>query len=152
MLASLLTVWVTFVPCFLFIFLGAPYVERLRHNRQLTAALNGITAAVVGVIASLALYFALHTLFTTTVPVAAGPLAFEIPVLTSLDLLSVIITAVAARPDLLAALELRCAPSAPVRRSVRSRHRPAARLSPGEEARGSRYFKTVPDPGTVRLG
>ena len=94
-LASLLTVWVTFVPCFLFIFLGAPYVERLRHNRQLTAALNGITAAVVGVIASLALYFALHTLFTTTVPVAAGPLAFEIPVLTSLDLLSVIITAVA---------------------------------------------------------
>ena len=54
-LASLLTVWVTFVPCFLFIFLGAPYVERLRGNRHLTAALNGITAAVVGVIASLAI-------------------------------------------------------------------------------------------------
>ena len=53
-LASLLTVWVTFVPCFLFIFLGAPYVERLRGNRHLTAALSGITAAVVGVIASLA--------------------------------------------------------------------------------------------------
>ena len=53
-LASLLTVWVTFVPCFLFIFLGAPYVERLRGNRHLTAALTGITAAVVGVIANLA--------------------------------------------------------------------------------------------------
>ena len=75
MLASLLTVWVTFVPCFLFIFLGAPYVERLRNNRHLTAALNGITAAVVGVIASLALYFALHTLFVTTRPVEADPVA-----------------------------------------------------------------------------
>ena len=57
--------WVTFVPCFLFIFLGAPYVERLRHNPHLTAALTGITAAVVGVIANLAVYFALHTLFGT---------------------------------------------------------------------------------------
>ncbi|WP_205629262.1 chromate efflux transporter, partial [Jiangella muralis] len=53
-IASLLVTWVTFVPCFLFIFLGAPYVERLRHNTALTAALTGITAAVVGVIANLA--------------------------------------------------------------------------------------------------
>ena len=56
----------TFVPCFLFIFLGAPYVERLRQNRGLSAALTGITAAVVGVIANLAVYFALHTLFAET--------------------------------------------------------------------------------------
>ena len=63
-LASLLVTWVTFVPCFLFVFLGAPYVERLRDNRHLTAALTGITAAVVGVIANLAFYFAVHTLFT----------------------------------------------------------------------------------------
>lgn len=62
-LASLLVVWVTFVPCFLFIFLGAPYVERLRGNDALSAALTGVTAAVVGVIANLALYFAVHTLF-----------------------------------------------------------------------------------------
>lgn len=62
-LASLLVVWVTFVPGFLFIFLGAPYVERLRGNEPLTAALNGVTAAVVGVIANLALYFVVHTLF-----------------------------------------------------------------------------------------
>ena len=53
-LASLLSTWVTFVPCFLFVLLGAPYVERLRHNQHLTAALTGITAAVVGVIANLA--------------------------------------------------------------------------------------------------
>ena len=65
-LAALLTTWVTFVPCFLFVLLGAPYVERLRNNHALTAALTGITAAVVGVIANLAVYFAAHTLFTQT--------------------------------------------------------------------------------------
>ena len=63
LVAALLTTWVTFVPCFLFILLGAPYVERLRGNRALSTALTGITAAVVGVIASLAVFFALHTLF-----------------------------------------------------------------------------------------
>jgi chromate transporter len=62
-LAACLTVWVTFVPCFLWIFLGAPYVERLRQNKALSGALAAITAAVVGVIANLALWFALHTLF-----------------------------------------------------------------------------------------
>ncbi|MFB9525737.1 chromate transporter [Nonomuraea roseola] len=65
MLGALLTTWVTFVPCFLFILLGAPYVERLRHNAAISAALTDITAAVVGVIANLALYFAEHTLFST---------------------------------------------------------------------------------------
>ena len=61
--ASLLVTWVTFVPCFMWVFLGAPYVERLRGRRSLNAALSAITAAVVGVIANLALWFALHTLF-----------------------------------------------------------------------------------------
>jgi chromate transporter len=94
-LASLLTVWVTFVPCFLFILLGAPYVERLRGNRQLTAALNGITAAVVGVIASLAAYFALHTLFASTRVVGFGPARVELPVWSSVDLVAVALTALA---------------------------------------------------------
>jgi chromate transporter len=88
LIGALLTTWVTFVPCFVFIFLGAPYVERLRGNRGLSAALTGITAAVVGVIANLALYFALHTLFGATRSVAAGPLALELPVLDSLRPLS----------------------------------------------------------------
>ena len=79
-LASLLVTWVTFVPCFLFVLLGAPYVERLRHNRNLTAALTGITAAVVGVIASLAAFFAVHTLFARTRHVTAGPFDFQAPV------------------------------------------------------------------------
>ena len=59
-IAALLTTWVTFVPCFVFVFVGAPYVERLRGNHTLSSALTGITAAVVGVIANLAVYFALH--------------------------------------------------------------------------------------------
>jgi chromate transporter len=94
-LASLLTTWVTFVPCFLFIFLGAPYVERLRHNQHLTAALTGITAAVVGVIASLALYFALHTLFDETFTADVGPLSPELPVLSTWDPLAFALTALA---------------------------------------------------------
>jgi chromate transporter len=81
---ALLTTWVTFVPCFLFIFLGAPYVERLRGNQPLSAALTGITAAVVGVIANLALYFALHTLFDETTRVTWGPLDLELPDLATL--------------------------------------------------------------------
>jgi chromate transporter len=83
-LAALLTTWVTFVPCFVFIFLGAPYVERLRGNHALSAALTGITAAVVGVIANLALYFALHTLFAQTSPLQWGPVRLELPQLGSL--------------------------------------------------------------------
>ena len=79
-LGSMLTVWVTFVPCFVFIFLGAPYVERLRGNRSLSAALTGVTAAVVGVIANLALYFAVHTLFAETRTIDSGPLDLVVPV------------------------------------------------------------------------
>ena len=62
-LGAILTTWVTFTPCFLWIFLGAPFVERLRGNRALSAALAAITAAVVGVILNLALWFAIHALF-----------------------------------------------------------------------------------------
>jgi chromate transporter len=61
----MLTTWVTFVPCFLWIFLGAPYVEKLRGNRALTNMLTGITAAIVGVIMNLALWFGLHVIFGT---------------------------------------------------------------------------------------
>ncbi len=91
-LASLLVTWVTFVPCFLFILLGAPYVERLRGNRSLATALTGITAAVVGVIANLGVYFALHTLFAETDRVGAGPLDFEVPVLDSIQWAALAIT------------------------------------------------------------
>ncbi|GAB2606422.1 chromate efflux transporter [Kocuria himachalensis] len=93
--ASLLTTWVTFVPCFLFILLGAPYVESLRGNTSLSAALTGITAAVVGVIANLAVYFAAHTLFATTTSLDRGPIHLDAPVLTSLQPEAVLIAAAA---------------------------------------------------------
>jgi chromate transporter len=78
-IASLLVTWVTFVPSFLFIFLGAPYIERLRNNRALAGAMTGITAAVVGVIANLGIYFAINTLFAATRTVDTGPLALQLP-------------------------------------------------------------------------
>jgi chromate transporter len=78
-LGATLVTWVTYVPCFLFIFLGAPHVERLRHDRRLAAALTGITAAVVGVIADLAVYFSVHTLFSETEVRRFGPLRIEVP-------------------------------------------------------------------------
>jgi chromate transporter len=95
-LAALLTTWVTFVPCFVFIFLGAPYVERLRGNAALSSALSGITAAVVGVIANLAVYFALHTLFARVNTVEAGPVRLEVPDVTSLQPAAAVIVVVAA--------------------------------------------------------
>ena len=79
-LASLLTTWVTFVPSIMFVVLGAPYVERLRSNPYLSAALAGITAAVVGVIANLAVYFAFHTLFAQTQQHTWGPVTTGLPV------------------------------------------------------------------------
>jgi len=96
MLAALLTTWVTFVPCFVFIFLGAPYVERLRGNHALSSALAGIMAAVVGVIANLAVYFAVHTLFDDTITAGVGPAAFQLPILDSVRPVPVAITVIAA--------------------------------------------------------
>ena len=95
-LGSLLTCWVTFVPCFLFILLGAPYVERLRGNHTLSAALTGITAAVVGVIANLGLYFAVHTFFAANHTVTTGPLHLRLPDPTTLRPVPLVIAVVAA--------------------------------------------------------
>ncbi|QPP10333.1 chromate efflux transporter [Streptomyces bathyalis] len=94
-LGALLTTWVTFVPCFLFIFLGAPYIERLRGNRSISAGLTGITAAVVGVIANLGLYFALHTLFADVDAGTWGPLHIQFPDLTTIRPTALAITAAA---------------------------------------------------------
>jgi len=84
-LGGLLTTWVTFTPCFLWIFLGAPFIERLRGNKALSGALSAITAAVVGVILNLAMWFALHTWFHETRPLQTLGIGFDAPVLTSLD-------------------------------------------------------------------
>ena len=95
-LASLLVTWVTFVPSFLFVLLGAPYMERLRGSRSLSSALTGITAAVVGVIADLGVYFAVHTLFSESRQVDRGPLHLELPDLATLRFAPLVIAVVAA--------------------------------------------------------
>jgi chromate transporter len=82
-LGAVLTVWVTFMPCYAWIFLGAPHAERLRTNKALSAALAAVTAAVVGVVANLALWFALHSLFAAHRPSAIPGTSFEWPVLAS---------------------------------------------------------------------
>ena len=91
-LGGLLATWTTFVPCFLWIGLGAPFIERLRDNKPLSGALAGITAAVVGVILNLAVWFALHTWFRDTVPVRGFGLAFDAPVPTSLNLWALLLS------------------------------------------------------------
>jgi chromate transporter len=95
-LGALLTTWVTFVPCFLWIFLGAPFIEKLRGNTALTGAMSAITAAVVGVILNLAVWFGLHTLFSQVVPWRFGYLTLDVPVLSSLVLPSLLLTLAAA--------------------------------------------------------
>jgi chromate transporter len=95
-LASVLVTWVTFVPCFLWIFLGAPWIETLRGSRPLGAALSAITAAVVGVVLNLALWFALHTLFADVTELRALGLHLPVPDPASLDLAAAAIGAVAA--------------------------------------------------------
>ena len=81
-LGALLTLWVTFTPCFFWIFFGAPYIETLRGNKALSAALGAITAAIVGVIMNLALWFGLHVIFRE---VHATGLGMNVPVLSSID-------------------------------------------------------------------
>src|SRR5204862_2263087 len=84
-LGGLLATWVTFIPSFLWIFLGAPFIEALRGNKALNAALSAITAAVVGVVLNLAIWFAIHTIFREVDPVRVFPLSFDAPRLSSVD-------------------------------------------------------------------
>ncbi len=92
-LGSTVTVWVTFVPCFLWIFLGAPYIEALRGNRSLHAALSTITAAVVGVILNLSVWFGVHVVFRQVGTLELGPLRLLTPVLASIDVAAALLAA-----------------------------------------------------------
>jgi chromate transporter len=94
-LGGLLATWVTFTPCFLWIFLGAPFVEVVRGNKALSGALSAITAAVVGVILNLAIWFAIHTIFRETYPVRGYGFSFDAPVLASADLWALALSAAA---------------------------------------------------------
>jgi chromate transporter len=94
-LGGLTATWVTFAPCFLWIFLGAPYVEVLRGNRALSSALAAVTAAVVGVILNLAIWFGLHTIFRQTVRFDGYGLSLEWPVPASIDVAALLLAAAA---------------------------------------------------------
>jgi len=94
--ASALVLWVTFAPCFMFVFLGAPLIERLQQNRALAGALAAVTAAVVGVVANLAVWFALRVLFRDHRAAQAGPVTLDIPILGSLDLAALVLASLAA--------------------------------------------------------
>jgi chromate transporter len=96
LLGAAITLWATFAPCFLWIFAGAPYVERLSTSPRLTGALSAVTAAVVGVILNLSLWFALHVFFAKVEPVWRGPLRLWLPDVATLDLKAVALSAFAA--------------------------------------------------------
>jgi chromate transporter len=95
-LGGVLTTWVTFTPCFLWIFLGAPFVEALRGARALNAALGAITAAVVGVILNLALWFGVHVLFAQVRPLGVAGVRVDVPVWSTLDVAALALTLAAA--------------------------------------------------------
>ncbi|MDH7945142.1 chromate efflux transporter [Pseudohongiella sp. SYSU M77423] len=92
-LASVLVTWVTFVPCFLWIFLGAPYVENMRDNKTVSAALSAVTAAVVGVMMNLAIWFAVHVAFADVETVNRSGMQLLIPDWGTIDLASVTLAA-----------------------------------------------------------
>jgi chromate transporter len=95
-LGGLLATWVTFVPCFLWIFLGAPFVELMRGNRALNSALSAITAAVVGVVLNLAIWFAIHTVFREVLPIRTALLNFDAPLVGSADPWALVLSIAAA--------------------------------------------------------
>jgi len=95
-LGGLLATWVTFTPCFLWIFVGAPFIETLRGAKAISGALGAITASVVGVILNLAIWFAIHTMFAQTWRVRGLGFWFDAPVLGSANLPAIVLSAAAA--------------------------------------------------------
>jgi len=123
-LGAAVTLWATFAPCFLWIFTGAPYLDRLSANAKLSGALAGVTAAVVGVILNLSVWFALHALFARVEPVWHGPIRLWTPELASLDVTALLLAAFAAvlllgfRLGILATLALTAAAALAIRLSL----------------------------------
>jgi chromate transporter len=95
-IGGLIALWTTFVPCFVWIFAGAPYIEAVRNQPALNLALASITAAVVGVILNLSVWFAFHTLFKSVQAVDWGFVHLDVPVWSTLSLPATVLTAFAA--------------------------------------------------------
>ena len=124
LLGAAVTLWATFAPCFLWIFVGAPYLERLSANAKLAGALSGVTAAVVGVIANLSVWFALHALFAKVSPQWHGYMRLWTPDPASLDIVALALAILAAllllvfRLGIVATLALTAAASLAIRLSL----------------------------------
>ena len=95
-LGAAVVLWSTFAPCFLWIFTGAPYIERIANMPRLKSALSAITAAVTGVILNLSVWFSLHVIFADVPERVTGPLRFSYPVLTSIYWLAAVLAILAA--------------------------------------------------------
>ena len=95
-IGAMLTTWVTFAPCFLWIFTFAPWIERLQHATRLKSGLAAVTAAIVGVIANLTVWFAVHVLFARTTVLGFGPFALELPDVASFDWKAALLAVLAA--------------------------------------------------------
>ena len=95
LIGALITLWVTFTPCFLWIFVGAPYIAIIQKNPRLIGALNGITAAVVGVILNLTVWFGLHVFFEKVTKTAFGPLTIWTPELSTIHLATILFSGLA---------------------------------------------------------
>jgi chromate transporter len=96
LMGAAVTLWATFAPCFLWVFTGAPFIERLQRMPRLSGALQGVTAAVVGVILNLSVWFGLHVFFAEVNAVVAGPLTLWMPAVGTVDGISVILALIAA--------------------------------------------------------
>ncbi len=90
--AALVTLWTTFAPCFLWIFAGAPWVDHLTRRPALQSALAAITAAVVGVIASISVWFTLHILFSAVPITPVGPVSLPLPVVATFQPVAALLT------------------------------------------------------------
>lgn len=90
-----MTTWVTFAPCFAWIFLGAPFMEGLRKNEALSAALSAVTAAVVGVILNLVVWFAIHVVWREVERIGGGPVQMDLPVWSSIDPVAAVLSILA---------------------------------------------------------
>ena len=95
MLGALVTLWATFAPCFLWVFTGAPFIERLQRMPLLRGALAGVTAAVVGVILNLSVWFGLHVFFASVDALSLGPMTLWLPDFSTIDPISVILAIIA---------------------------------------------------------
>lgn len=96
LITALVSLWATFAPCFLYIFTGAPYIEMMQSMPRLRGALSAITAAVVGIILNLTVWFALHVLFAVVTPTAVGPFTLSLPDLATVDWIAVALALIAA--------------------------------------------------------